>query len=263
MLVEIRPLPEKKWHGKKGKESFAQTKTIQALYDVDTSKYATGLTPEEAAHYGKILGVDLSDTFNPLEPHSFWDSKPGEIKLENRTMILDTSKPMDFVKVRVMKASKYVANSMKDAEDNKFPDASHVIFDEEEEVSLKASKVQKRRQAILIASKMSKEDKISMIQLLSDKSFRGKSDDFIDVEIDEVINEKVDDFLKYANMGREEVSVRARVLELIMRNILTKEGGSIYYMGELIGMDYEAAVEWFKNPQNSRIKVSILEKLNK
>ena len=49
MLVEVRPLPEKKWHGKKGKDSFAQPKTIEVLYDEKLGAYATGLTEEEAA----------------------------------------------------------------------------------------------------------------------------------------------------------------------------------------------------------------------
>ena len=82
------------------------------------------------------------------------------------------------------------------------------------------------------------------------------------MELDAIITDKPVEFLKYANMGREEIHVRANVLEGISKNILIKEQGSIYYMGELLGIDYEAAVEWFKNPQNSRMKISILEKLN-
>jgi len=34
-------------------------------------------------------------------------------------------------------------------------------------------------------------------------------------------------------------------------------------MGELIGIDYEAAVEWFKSPSNAKLKVAILERGNK
>lgn len=262
MIVEVRPLPIKRWHGKDEKESFTQPKTIEALYDSNTGKYATGLTEKEAEEYSKKLGVDLSDIFIPETPHSFWSSKAAQIKLENNTMLFNTEKPADFVKVKLMKASKFIANSMKDWEDNKFPHATHVIFDEEEEVTEKASKIQLKNNASQLAFEMSGDEKINIIQILSNKSLRGRSNNFIDVEIDALINEQASDFIRFAKMDKQEVYVRASILECIHRNILTKEGAAIYYMGELVGLDFENAVEWFVNPQNSKMKVSILEKLN-
>lgn len=262
-LVEVRPLPTNKWHGKKGKEAFAQPKAIEVLFDRETGKYATGLTEEEAAEYGKKMGVDLSDKFSPTEAHPYWSLKTSWVMLPNATVIFDTSKPSDFVKVKNLKASKLVANSMKEWEDGKFPEATHVIFDEAEEIDLKAAKVQLKQKATSIALDLSNEAKIAMVQILSEKSVRGRSQSFIDVEIDQILETKPAEFIRYIEMGKEEVTVRANVLEMLSKNILTKEGGSIYYMGELIGMDYEAAVSWFKDPNNSRMKVSILEKLNK
>lgn len=263
MLVEVRPLPEKKWHGKKGKDSFAQPKGVEVLYDVATGKYATGLTPEEANEYGKLLGVDLSDRFNPNEAHPYWSTKAAEFKLPNHTVILDTRKPGDFVKWKNMKASKKVANSLKEHEEGLWPDATHIIFDESEEVGVKASKIAMADEATLIKMKMSAQDKAHMVQILSNKTVKGRSAEFIEVEIKDIIDTQPLEFLKYAKMGREEVALRANVLEALDKNVLTKERGSVYYMGELIGMDYEAAVEWFRDPNNQKIKVSILEKLNK
>lgn len=261
MLVEVRPLPTNKWHSKKGKESFARPKDIEVLYDHNTGKYATGLTVEEASKYGKELGIDLSDTFNPNEPHIYWSTKPATIRLPNHTIVFDTDKPAEFVKVKNLKASKFVANSMKEWEDGKWPEASHVIFDETEEVNMKATKVAQRTDAIIMTSKMSDEDKANMVQILSKKTVRGRSTDYINVEIDAIIQDNPAEFLKYAKMGREEVYTRAMVLECINRNILTKESGSIFYMGEQIAFDYEEAIQWFRNPQNSKMKVAIFEKL--
>lgn len=263
MLVEIRPLPEKKWHGKKGKDSFAQPKDIEVLYDHSTGKYATGLTPEEAEKYGKLLGVNLSDTFNPNEPHPYWSTKPASIRLYNHTFILDTDKPAEFVKVKNLKAHKKVANSLKEWQDGKWPDATHVIFDETEEVNMKASKIALKNEAIVFLTKLSDEDKANLVQILSNKSIKGRSTDFINVEIDAIVEEKPGELLKYAKMGREEVYVRAAVLECIHKNILIKEGSAIFYMGDQIAFDYEEAVQWFKNPQNSKMKVAIFEKLTK
>lgn len=261
MLVEVRPLNIKKWHGKEGKESFTQPKTIEALYDRKTGRYATGLTEEEAEKYSKLLGVDLSDIFNPSVPHSYWGTKAASIPLENNTILFNTEKPVDFVKVKVLKASKFVANSMKEYEQGLFPEATHVIYDESEEISLRASKVQLKNKAIKLADKMSSDEKINIIQILSEKSLKGRSNDFIDVEIDRLITDKTDDFIKYAKMDKQEVFSRAIILEAIYKNILTKEGAAIVYMNEEIGSDFEAAVDWFTTTTNSKLKVAILEKL--
>jgi hypothetical protein len=51
-------------------------------------------------------------------------------------------------------------------------------------------------------------------------------------------------------------------MEAIYRNILTKEGTAVFYLSDQIGYDFESAVEWFKDPQNQNLKVSILSKLN-
>ena len=262
-LVEIRPLDIPRWHGKEGKEAFTQPHIIEALYDHELGGYATGLTEDEAIKYGKKLGVDLGNVFNQDEPHVFWGSKMGRIKLENATMILDDTKALEFVKVKVMKASKYVANSLKEWEDGLFPEATHVIFDESEEIAIKATKIQKKKKAVKLSYELAKADQASIVQILTGKSVRGRSQDFIDIEIDNLINERTDDFLRQAQMDKKELSIRAAVLEAIFRNILTKEGTSIFYLSDKIGFDFESTIEWFKDPQNQNMKVSILDKLNK
>lgn len=263
MLVEVRPLPSIKWHGKKGKDSFSRPKDIEVLYDQNTGRYATGLTEEEAAHYGKLMGVDLTDTFNMNEPHSYYSSKPAMIRLPNHTVMFNTEIPPEFVKVKNLKASKLVANSMREYEEGKWPEALFVIFDEAEEVNMQASKIALRDECTVIKSKMSDEDKANMVQVLSNKTVKGRSTDFINVEINTIITDKPEEFLRYAKLGREEIFVRAAILEALYKNVLTKEASAVYYMGELIGIDYEDAVRWFKDPNNQKIKVLILEKLNK
>ena len=102
--------------------------------------YCTGLTPEEEKTYGDKLKADLSKQFSIDTPHPFWDSKMAETKLENRTQFFDTSNPLDFIKIKYIKQSKYVANSAKEYEEGLFPEATHIIFDESEEVDVKATK---------------------------------------------------------------------------------------------------------------------------
>jgi len=219
------------------------------------------MTPEIAEKLGKELGVDLSDTFNPLEPHPYWSSKPASIKLPIHTIYLDPNKPAELVKIYNLRASKFVANSQKESDEGKWPFATHVIFDENDEINLRASKVALKQECYAILTKMSDEDKANMVQILGDKSVRGRSTDFLNVEMDEIINSLPDKFIETAKMGRDEVYIRAAVLEAIHKNILTKEGSAIYYMGEALGFDNDAVYAWFRNPQNSRMKMAILDKL--
>lgn len=262
MLVEVKPIQkEKSWHGKTGKDSFTQPKVIEVLYNTATGKYATGLTEAEAKKYTVLMGVDLSDKFNPAEPHPYWGTQAARIKLENRTMIFNDEKPSDFVKIKNMKASQYVANSQADLEAGKYPEATHVIYDESEVIELSASKIERKHECISLAIKMSLEEKAQVVQILSEKSVAKRSQSFINVELDKIIERAPEEFLKYAKMDKQEVYIRATVMEAIQKNILTKEAGAIYYMGERLANSFEDVLLWFTDPQNSKMKVSILDKI--
>lgn len=261
MKVEVRPLPRVQWHGKKDKETFAVPKVIEALYDSETGKYATGLTDEEAAKYGKLLGVDLNPNYDYTVPHPFYSSKTAWVTLPNNTQFFDTEKHIEYVKIKLMKAHKWVANSYQEWLDGKWPEATHYIFDENEQIDQKATKAQQREKAYGYLGKMSADDKINIIQIITNKSLKGRKNNFIDAEIDDILSNKPEEFIRNVEMGKEEVQTRATVLELIGKGILTKDGNAIYYMGELLGVDYEEVIKYFKNPNNQRMKVSIMEKL--
>lgn len=260
MIVEVRPIEKKKWHGKNGKENFTQPLVLECLYDSLTGGYATGLTEEERIKYEKLLGVDLSDKYTE-EPHPFWGSQAGKIKLPARTTIFDTTKPMDFIKVKNLKASKFIANSMREYEEGLFPDAVFVIYDEAEQAKLLAGKIQVMRKANQLAGKMTSDEKVNVIQILSGKSMRNQSQDFLDVEIDRLIKDNVDEFIRLVKSDSATTYIRASLLEGIHRNILTKEGNAVFYMGDKIGFDLDDAVAYFTDPQNQEIKASILSKL--
>ncbi len=260
MLVEVRAIERDKWHGKKGSENFTQPMKLECLYDKSTGKYATGLSEEERIKLEADTGYDLSDAYSE-KPHPFWSSATAVIKLPVTTTIFDTEKPLDLIKVKVLKASKYVANSMKEYQEGMFPEATHVIFDEVEEMEIKASKIQKKRKATQLAIIMTADEKANVIQILSNKSMRNQSQDFLDVEIDRIIEEDVVMFIQIAKADKSETYIKAAILEGIHRNILTKEGNIILYMGDRIGHNLEEAVKYFADPDNQIIKASMLEKM--
>lgn len=268
-LIQVKPIEIKKWHDKKGQESFTRPKIVQALVDPNTVTYQTGLTKEEEVKYGELLKVDLSNTFNMETPHPFWDSKMGEIKLENRTQFFNIENPLDFVKVKVLKASKYVANSLKDYENGLYPEATHVIFDESEEVESKASHVELKNKAIIESSKLSKGRKIQLIMILSAnndhikmKNLKGKSDNFITIEMDKIIEKRPEEVITFIEMDKEYVSLYALVLEALQKNVLRKEGHKIMYMESILGQDIQSVIKYLSEVENNEFKIKLTALVN-
>jgi hypothetical protein len=277
MKIEVKPLERSKWHGKKGAESFTRDKTLNVLVDGETRQYATGLDyvnkvftdPDdskrkltEAEYYGKLLKVDLSNQFIDGVLHSFWDSKTAKIKLKNSTMILDTNLPLDYIKIKALKASKFVANSMKDWEDGNYPEASHVITDEEEEIEIKASKLAIKKSAIIESSKLSLDKKIQIILIISGQNMKGKSNDFVEVELDKITEKNPTEVLRHIKMDSKEMSLHAMILEALQKNVLRKEGHKILYIDSVIGSDIYDVIEYFTKDENQDLKLRILASIN-
>lgn len=262
-IVEIKPIEKEKWHGYKGKNSFARPIVIEALVSTETGQYATGLTEEERLELESKTGYDLSPEYIPEKIHSFWNSSTGQVRLENKTNIFDTSKPLDYIKVKLLKASDLVANSQKEYEEGLYPEALFVIFDEQEETARKASKAAIKRKVIVESEKLSQSKKIEIIQILLGLNVKNQSNDFIDLKFEEAIDkvgaEKV---LNIMNRDDKRNSVHALVLEALQKNILRKEGSAIYYFDDQLGFDLEATVDYLMDSKNQPLKLQILEKIN-
>ena len=262
-IVEIRPIEMKKWHGKTGKDSFTQEHSSQVLYNAQTGRYDTGLTEEEIKQYGALMGVDLNDTFNPNQPHPYWSTKTAHLKFPNSTLILDISKPLDYIRVKNYKASPFVANSEKEYQEGLWPLATHILYDEGEHIEIEAHRLNKKKEAYKIADKLTKEQKVALIQIILDMSVRKQSNEYIDVKLGEIIEgEFINEFLKLSKADKNYLYIKGLVVEALYKNILTKEGSGIYYMSDILGHSIDDVTEYFSNPQNQEIKARILEKLN-
>jgi hypothetical protein len=263
MKVEIRPIDIKKWHKKQGKESFARNKKISALVGEDR-KYATGLSERDIAYLKEEKGVkyNLDDTYLDDKPHEFWDSSTAVITLENKTIILDTDKPLDYIKLKLAKASKYIANSIKEYQEGLYPDATHVIYDENEDVEIKATKVATKKSAYLKCAEITKDKKTQIIMILTGKNLRNKSENFVEVELDNLIENKAREVLNLLEKNKEDLYLEAMILESLQKSVLTKAGHKIMYYDSILGTDISDVVEYFKQDVNQDIKLKILETLN-
>ncbi len=261
--IEVRPLDRLKWHGKKGKESFAQPHTIQALVDPSTMEYAVDLSEEERKELESKTSYDLSLTFDPENPHPFWDGRSSRIKLENKTMFFFKNVALDKIKVAIMKASKLVANSLKEWEEGEFPDATHYIHDESEQVQIKASKVEMRNEAIIETSKLPKDRKISIVKTLAGGQLKDNSDSFLAVEINKLIEHNTELYLQTLRRDPKEVSYLALVYEALDKNIFRKEGHLIKYLDSSLGGDAEEVAEYLRDDKNQEFTLMIKTKVSK
>jgi hypothetical protein len=262
-IVEIKPIEREKWHGYTGKKSFARPVIIEALVSVETGQYATGLTEEERKDLEDKTGFDLSPEYIPEKTHPFWNSPTGQVRLENKTNIFDTSRPLDFIKVKLLKACDLVANSQKEYEDGLYPDALFVIFDEQEETARKASRAAIKRKVIVESEKLPISKKVEIIQILLGTNTKNQSNDYIDLKFEEAIDkvgaEKV---LSIMNRDNKKNTTHALVLEALQKNVLRKEGSAIYYFDDQLGFDLEATIDYLSDVKNQALKAQIIEKVN-
>ncbi len=265
MIVEIRPIESKKWHGKTKEENFTRPKKIQALVNPDTMLYQTGLTEKDEKILSERLQVDLSSVFKHDTAHPFWDSVQGVVKLENNTMFMniDENHPLDKVKYSICKASKYVANSMKEYDDGKYPEATHVIFNEAEEAELKASKVEIKNSAVQKVSDLSKAKKVQIVLIMTDKNLKDQTDNVVTVAIDELIQEKPAEVLRYIeDYSGEYLTSFALVVEALQKSVLTKEGHKIKHFDSTLGNSKEEVAEYLLEMENQTLKIRIMDQVN-
>ena len=128
----------------------------------------------------------------------------------------------------------------------------------------KASRIEQKRLAIEISSKMNLSAKINLIAVIDNKNLKGMSESFVTVAMDEIIESpaKIKDFHRYVAMGPEDVNIRGTIARALMMNVLTREGVAIMYMGNRLANSEDDLVNWFKDENNSVQKIAIMDRLN-
>jgi hypothetical protein len=261
-LVEVRPIEKDTWHGKNGAENFTRPQVISCAVNAHTGLYDTGLSEEDRKRLEKATGFDLSDNYNPNEKHSFWSKPISEVKLEWGSNIFNIERPLDEIKVKMLKASDLVANSMQDYNEGKYPLALFVITDEQEQTVVKAAKAAIKRNAIIEASKLSTDKKIEAVYILLGQNVRGNSNDYIDLKVDEAIDKAGPEaFLNLISREGAKNTIQAFILEATDKGILTRTGTSYSYMDIHLGGDIEDAISFFENKKNQPLRIQIMEKL--
>lgn len=258
-LVEVKPLPIAKWHGKSGKDSITRPKTIEALPD-KTLRYQVDMTDEDIKKYSDILKQDLSVQFVPGE-ESFWSSPTARVSLENNTQFFDKDNPIEYIRLAVLRKSSDVALSLKDWEDGNAPNATHYIVDEQEEMQIHISKKTRKKSIESRIDKLTTDEKSDLVFLITGKNVRKNSTDYIDFHLDNLVDTHLAELETYLNKDKVETKLEALINECVLKNVIIKEGLKYKYQGSLIGNSLDEVVKYLSDDENQSFKLDLMAKI--
>lgn len=260
MLIHIKSIPIKRWHGKEGAQDFGEPTTLEVLVD-SGGRYATGINKEDRLRLEEATGFRLDSKFDPENPHPFWSRPQGRIKLPRRTLILDTKKPLDEIKYLNVKASKFVANSLEDYDNGLYPDATHYIHNDNEQVIKKGKSVAFKMEAYGQLKTMGPKrmDAVAWVVLGLDLS--NQSIEYKTAKLGEAIETDAIAFTKAAGLDKEHLVTMELILASVYYGLLKKEGEAYYHFTTKIGIDITAAVNYLTSPANQDLKIRLMQQL--
>jgi len=255
--IFLKPIMTEKWHGlhKVGRTRFQDTQdVIQVLYDRKQGALATGLDNDTETRLASSLGVSLANN----SANEFWHD--FKIKLQDQTMIFNTSNPIEELQVYVLKASKFIANSQKELDQGLWPNAKYVIYDEQTELEKQAAEVQTKAKAIDIFNGLSPEKKLNLLKLYG-KAVENSSNDFVYTKLYEIVENDPIDFITQSNKSPEEIKVKALIFDLEKIGILRRKGTAYLYNDQQVGFDYDDTVSYLLSPANQELLVKLKDSL--
>ena len=261
MKYEIRPIDKDRWHGYSGSENdFGRGVSFNALIDGKTGKYAISIPEDRLQKLQELTGYNLDTRTLPSgQPHPFYDDAISRVKLPNHSVFFNATNPKEEILIGIIKAVPMVANSLREWEEGHFPEATHYIFSEDEETSAKEAKIARLDEARSLKIAMSKEQKVAIVRILSGRDVASKSDNFVNVAVEEALTKDADAFLHYAEMDNEIMSAHYLIHKCLDKGILLKDGPSIIYGTDRLGYNFQEAVTFLTDPKNQPIRLRLME----
>lgn len=257
--ISIRPIVVKNPLVKKGDEIMIQGKSIRALIDGDTTLYQTGLSEADVKHVNETLNyaADLSPKSKLGEPHPFWDSNLGKVKLQPTVMFLNIGSPLDFIRYHICLASRFVANSQEEYDAGDYPEATHIIFDEDKDADAKATKIVIRNKAIKAAEKLTRSKQEHILMVLEGVDYTNRTAEYLTIGIDNLVQTKPQELLDTIKEDADYLTIKATILKGLKQNVLKKKGLQIHYNGASLGTNVEEVVKHLLKPEYQDIFLNI------
>ena len=168
--------------------------------------------------------------------------------------------PLQELQINVLKASKWVANSQKELDEGKWPNAKYVIYDEKGEIQKEAVQAEVKAKANKLFSELSPAKRLSLLKVFG-KASDNVSDDFSYAKLYEIVEKEPVRFIEVASMKPAEINVKALIVDLTNKGILRTKGAAYLYNDQQIGFDYDNTVEYLLNPKNQELLVKLTDDL--
>lgn len=247
-------------------EFYTSNHIIGPFVDIHSRKYVTGLN-ESDIEYIKSTGFayDLDDNYIGV-PHPFWESPLAKITLTYDPVVLMPGRNiLEFIQWKYLLVSKFVYCSESDILTGLKPEATHYIYNEEEENAVKASKLQRRDDLIIKLSKLSLTRKRQFVMLIENENTDYRNEDYLRVKLNEIINnpQKINELEELLNIKNSDVTLLSDIKRCLHKNIFKKTPKGIYYLDRCLGVNETDVLEYLKDVNNQMELIEIREKLNK
>lgn len=267
LKIEIRPIPDRNGirEFSENLEYFSQAHIIGPFVDTRSLTYVTGLTEEDKEYLEKNnFPYDISNNYMKGVPHPFWESSIVKVELKNTPMFLFPGKNLlDFIKWKYLMVNNYIYNSEKEMLSGSKPEATHYIYDESEEVKIKATALERRNKLLKEVSELSLARKRKVLLVLLNEVTDNKDENYLTVRFEDILSDKglsaqLEELLE---KSPEVVDTAATVKSAIQKNVLRRTVKGIFYFETNIGITEEDAVKFLTNPANQEVLLTIKSKI--
>jgi len=247
--VLLKPLRKASWSG------FSRFPKCKDTVVATSGRggYITGLTLEEEKEVEKELRLKEGE----LNKNSdFW--KNYAVHIFDKEMLLDLDIAKDKLDYYLLRASKKVANSIKEYNEGLWPKAIYVMHDFEEEAKTENIAIQVRKKAWKKFATMSAEEMKQVLKLMGKKA-DNLSNEVVENTLNKIIETDPEEFNRI--VGIDNFKTRLLVEDLLHSNYLRKMGSKYLYADDVIGYNLDEAISYLNDPKNQEILITLQEKL--
>jgi len=268
LKIEIRPIPDR--NGIKAfsenLEYFSQAHILAPFVNPVSLKYDTGLNKSDVEFLEEEkFPYNLDNNYKKGEPHEFWESSQVKVELKNSPIFLFPGKSLiDFVKWKYLLVNNYIYNSEEEMKSGTKPQATHYIYNQNEETELRATELEKRNSLIKKVSNLSLKRKRDIILIIENESTDNKNENYLTVAFEDIMRDKdkVSQLTLLLEKDVEDVSLSAEIKSAIQKNVLRKTKKGVFYFETNLGFSEEDVKEFLSKDENQEILLNIKSKID-
>jgi hypothetical protein len=169
---------------------------------------------------------------------------------------------MDFIKYKFLLASSYIYSSESEIDKGTKPMATHYIYNETDEMDVKATKLEKKNDLLRKIADLSSEKRKEVLTIILEENMETQTDNYMTVKFDDILKDglKTAELAELLENSGENIKMKAFIKRAIGKNHLKKTKQGIFYFDTNLGYSEEDVKEFLMKPENQEIFISIKEK---